>query len=187
MEEGTKGSTVRRLGKQQEADKSKLASIEKRFGFTWKQIHSYKDMMQFPILPTCMATEEVNKDISLCESAYRGLDRCLEMGKSYENPSTPYARMQVCKPHWIKFVKCTKRRDELVMRSVKTWERHYYSSLDAPSQAEYLEDLDTKKRYFLYALSRTDDDARRDRFSLNAQHCAIRHASLLRSRSGADQ
>merc|ERR1719326_1135711 len=113
--------------------------------------------MTFPVLPTQMNVEELSKDIDLCETVFRGLDRCLEQGKEHENPAHPYARMQICKPHWIKFQRCAKRRDDLIMRSIKKWEGGYYSSLDEPSRDEYLEDLDTKMRYFLYASSHVQD------------------------------
>eukprot|EP00928_Gymnodinium_smaydae_P065678 TRINITY_DN48785_c0_g1_i1.p1 TRINITY_DN48785_c0_g1~~TRINITY_DN48785_c0_g1_i1.p1 ORF type:complete len:229 (-),score=46.07 TRINITY_DN48785_c0_g1_i1:281-874(-) len=178
-EGGTKGATKRVFGKLQEPEKSRLASAEKRFGINWNELHAYKEKMIYPILPTCMGVEELPKDISLCDSVFRGLDRCIEQGASNENPSQPYARMQICKPHWIKFVKCTKRRDELLMRSIKRWERGYYSSLDTGSQSEYLEDLDTKMRYFLYASSHTADVQKKKRLEQNAQHCAIRQMSLL--------
>merc|ERR1719266_2447812 len=79
-----------------------------------------------------------------------------------ETASQPYARMQVCKPHWIKFNRCVKRRDELILRSVRKWESEYFSALDEPSRKEYVDDLDTKMRYFLYAASRTPDDAKKN-------------------------
>merc|ERR1719350_821601 len=156
----TKGATVRVLGKQQEPEKSRLASAEKRFGLTWNDLHSYKDKMLFPQLPTCMGVEELPKDISLCDTFFRGLDRCLEQGTLNENPGQPYARMQICKPHWIKFNRCVKRRDELVIRSVRKWEREYYNNLDDSSRKEYVDDIDTKMRYFLYASSHTQDYAK---------------------------
>lgn len=55
----------------------------------------------------------------------------------------------------------------------------YYSSLDEPSQSEYLDDISTKMRcdaapsdpwlarYFLYAASHTKDDEKRKRLSLS--------------------
>eukprot|EP00927_Polykrikos_kofoidii_P032382 TRINITY_DN27605_c0_g1_i1.p1 TRINITY_DN27605_c0_g1~~TRINITY_DN27605_c0_g1_i1.p1 ORF type:complete len:201 (+),score=31.26 TRINITY_DN27605_c0_g1_i1:132-734(+) len=176
---GKKGAVTRIWGKLQEPEKSRLASAEKRFGLTWAELHAYKDRMAFPMLPTCMGVEELSKDISLCETTFRGLDRCLEQGMSHESPKQPYARMQICKPHWIRFAKCTKRRDELVMRSVKSWERHYYGSLDTDSQRDYLDDLDTKMRYFLYASSHTNEAQKKKRLETNAQQLAIRQASLL--------
>mmetsp|Transcript_42864 Transcript_42864/g.118521 ORF Transcript_42864/g.118521 Transcript_42864/m.118521 type:complete len:203 (-) Transcript_42864:148-756(-) len=185
-EAGTKGATQRVWGKLQEPEKSRLASAEKRFGLTWNELHAYKDKMAFPVLPVQMGVEELAKDITLCENVYRGLDRCLEQGMAYESASQPYARMQICKPHWIRFAKCTKRRDELIMRSVKKWERNYYSSLDEPSQKEYMEDIDTKMRYFLYAASRMLDLQKKKRLEMNAQHCAIRQMSLLNPPSGSD-
>merc|ERR1740130_1134683 len=135
--------------------------------------------MVFPQLPTMMAVEELPKNISLCETVYRGLDRCLEQGMVTENPGQPYARMQICKPHWIRFNKCVKRRDELIMRSVKGWEKDYYFSLDGGSKADYLDDLDTKMRYFLYAGSHTLDEQKKQRLENSAQQCAIRQAALL--------
>merc|ERR550514_1291665 len=162
------------MGKQQEPEKSKLATVEKRFGLTWRELHAYKDRMIFPILPTCMGVEELDKDISLCETVFRGLDRCLDQGMRTENPKEPYARMQVCKPHWNRFNKCVKRRDELILRNVRTWERKYCAALDERSLKEYVEDLDTKMRYFLYAAANTADDMRKQRLELHAQHCAVR-------------
>ena len=71
----------------------------------------------------------------------------LDEGIESENASHPYSRMTICKPHWrlvkessrslhwkpasgaslsavrIRFIKCVKRRDELVLRGVKRWER----------------------------------------------------------------
>mmetsp|Transcript_91595 Transcript_91595/g.144787 ORF Transcript_91595/g.144787 Transcript_91595/m.144787 type:complete len:196 (+) Transcript_91595:42-629(+) len=181
-----KGVTQRIWGKLQEPEKSRLVSAEKRFGMTWKELHSYKDKMVYPILPTMMAVEELPDTISLCETPYRGLDRCLEQGMAHENPGQPYARMQICKPHWIQFVKCTKRRDELIMRSVKKWERTYFDALDAQSKTEYLEDLDTKTRYFLYASSHTADTEKKRRLDLNAHQCAVRQAALINPPSSAD-
>mmetsp|Transcript_150659 Transcript_150659/g.419956 ORF Transcript_150659/g.419956 Transcript_150659/m.419956 type:complete len:200 (-) Transcript_150659:211-810(-) len=174
-----RGSVKRVLGRLQEPEKSRLASAEKRFGLTWNELHSYKDKMLFPVLPTCMGVDELSKDISLCETVFRGLDRCLEQGMKFESPGQPYARMQICKPHWIRFNKCVKRRDELILRSVRKWERGYFSALDERSRTEYIEDIDTKMRYFLYAASHTTDDAKKKRMELNAQHCAMRQASLL--------
>merc|ERR1719473_595133 len=107
--------------------------------------------MSFPILPTCMGVEELPSDISLCETVFRGLDRCLDQGMRTESPAQPYARMQICKPHWIRFIKCVKRRDELILRSVTSWERTYYGDLDGRSREEYVQDLDTKMKYFMYA------------------------------------
>merc|ERR1711920_774499 len=156
-----------------------------RFGVTWNELHSYKDKMLFPVLPTCMGVDELSKDISLCETVFRGLDRCLEQGMVNENPAEPYARMQICKPHWIKFNRCVKRRDELILRSVRRWERGYCSSMDGSSFQEYLDDIDTKMRYFLYAANHTSDDAKKKRLENNAQHCALRQASLL-SMDGED-
>merc|ERR1719235_1710307 len=135
--------------------------------------------MSFPVLPTCMGVEELPGDISLCETAFRGLDRCLDQGMRTESPAQPYARMQVCKPHWIRFNKCVRRRDDLILRSVRRWESGYFSDLDEVSRSEYVEDLDTKMRYFLYAASNTQDQERKKRLEMNAQHCAIRHKSLL--------
>lgn len=37
-----------------------------------------EDRMTFPILPTMMAVEELPKDISLCDAAFRSLDRCID-------------------------------------------------------------------------------------------------------------
>mmetsp|Transcript_101156 Transcript_101156/g.200919 ORF Transcript_101156/g.200919 Transcript_101156/m.200919 type:complete len:203 (+) Transcript_101156:63-671(+) len=181
-----KGATQRVWGKLQEAEKSRLATSEKRFGMTWNELHSYKDKMSLPMLPTCMGVEELSTDISLCESVYRGLDRCLDQGMKNENPSQPYARMQICKPHWIRFIKCVKRRDELILRGVRKWEHGYFSALDKNSQEEYTDDIDTKMRYFLYAASHTSDDSKKKRLEMNAQHCAIRQASLLKPREGFD-
>merc|ERR1740139_1722364 len=136
--------------------------------------------MLFPVLPTMMHVHELKSDISLCETTFRGLDRCLENGTLNENPNSPYARMQICKPAWIRFAKCIKRRDELVLRSVKKWERSYYVNLDIPSQKEYIEDIDTKMRYFLYAASHTGEHGKKNRLELSAQHCALRQASLIK-------
>mmetsp|Transcript_100056 Transcript_100056/g.173693 ORF Transcript_100056/g.173693 Transcript_100056/m.173693 type:complete len:195 (-) Transcript_100056:35-619(-) len=179
----SKGVTKRVWGKLQEPEKSRLASAEKRFGVSWKELHAYKDKMIYPVLPTMMAVEELPKDISLCESVYRGLDRCLEQGMSYESPSQPYARMQICKPHWIRFNKCVRRRDDLILRNVKKWERSYYSTLDGASKSEYLDDLDTKMRYFLYAASHTLDEQKKKKLEVQAQHCAERQATLLQPTS----
>lgn len=175
----TKGVTKRIWGRLQEPEKSRLASAEKRYGVTWNELHAYKDKMVFPQLPVMMAVEELPKDISLCETVYRGLDRCLEQGMTHENPGQPYARMQVCKPHWIRFNKCVKRRDDLIMRSVQKWEKDYYFSLNGESKGDYVDDLDTKMRYFLYAASHTLDDQKKKRLEGNAQQCAMRQASLL--------
>uniref|UniRef100_A0A6U6JU72 Uncharacterized protein n=1 Tax=Zooxanthella nutricula TaxID=1333877 RepID=A0A6U6JU72_9DINO len=183
----TKGQTTRVFGRQQEPEKSRLASAEKRFGVTWQDLHAYKDRMLFPVLPTCMGVEELPKDISLCETVFRGLDRCIVQGTLNENPGQPYARMQICKPHWIRFAKCTKRRDELIMRGIRKWEREYYGSLDDSSRTEYLEDIDTKMRYYLYAASHTNDNTKKGRLELNAQHCALRQASLLNPRTSLDE
>mmetsp|Transcript_25467 Transcript_25467/g.59289 ORF Transcript_25467/g.59289 Transcript_25467/m.59289 type:complete len:199 (-) Transcript_25467:223-819(-) len=176
----TRGAVRQVLGKKQESEKSRLASHEKRFGVTWFDLHAYKDRMTYPGLPTMMASEELPKEISLCDADYRGLDRCLTQGRLHEVPSQPYARMQICKPHWIRFVKCVNRRDDLVLRAIKKWEHDYCSALDDASRQEYFDDLDTKKRYFLYAASHTSDAGKRSRLEANAQHCAIRQASLLR-------
>mmetsp|Transcript_23297 Transcript_23297/g.65851 ORF Transcript_23297/g.65851 Transcript_23297/m.65851 type:complete len:202 (+) Transcript_23297:97-702(+) len=186
-ETSTKGATVRVWGKQQEPEKSRLASAEKRYGLTWQELHAYKDRMLFPQLPTVMGVEELPKDISLCNTVFRGLDRCLTQMTLNENPNQPYARMQICKPHWLRFVKCVKRRDELIMRSVKGWERRYYTTLDDPSRTEYMDDIDTKMRYFLYAASHTNDGQRKSRLELNAQHCALRQASLLNPRQPIEE
>mmetsp|Transcript_44835 Transcript_44835/g.124762 ORF Transcript_44835/g.124762 Transcript_44835/m.124762 type:complete len:202 (-) Transcript_44835:256-861(-) len=183
---GTKGKVNRVFGRQQEPEKSRLATAEKRFGLTWHELHAYKERMLYPVLPTCMAVDELPKDISLCETSFRGLDRCIVQGRIHESTEHPYARMQICKPHWIKFAKCTKRRDELILRSVRKWERDYYSALDDPSRQEYMEDIDTKMRYFLYAASHTDDEGKRNRLEVNAQHCAMRQASLLNPRMSLD-
>lgn len=177
-----KGATKRVFGKLQEPEKSRLSSAEKRYGLTWNELHGYKEKMVFPVLPVCMGVEELPKDISLCETVFRGLDRCLEQGMINENPSQPYARMQICKPHWIKFNKCVKRRDELVLRSVKRWERGYYDGMDEASQKEYIDDLDTKMRYFMYAASHASDGQKKERLEMNAQHCALRQSSLLNPR-----
>ena len=37
-----KGATKRVMGKVQEAERSRLATAEKRFGMTWNELHSYK-------------------------------------------------------------------------------------------------------------------------------------------------
>mmetsp|Transcript_36713 Transcript_36713/g.83041 ORF Transcript_36713/g.83041 Transcript_36713/m.83041 type:complete len:201 (+) Transcript_36713:108-710(+) len=181
-----KGATQRVWGRQQEPEKSRLASSEKRFGMSWNELHAYKDKMLFPALPTCMAVEELSQDISLCETVFRGLDRCLQQGIKHEDPKQPYARMQICKPHWIRFSKCIKRRDDLILRSVRKWERGYFGTLDDRSRTEYVEDIDTKMRYYLYAASHTSDESKKSRMELNAQHCAMRQAALLNPR-GSDQ
>ncbi|CAK8988466.1 unnamed protein product [Durusdinium trenchii] len=177
---GERGTVKRVLGRQQEPEKARLNSAEKRHGLTWTEMHAYKDRMTFPILPTMMGVEELPKDISLCDTVFRSLDRCIDKGIENENANHPYSRMTICKPHWIRFIKCVKRRDELVLRGVKRWERSYYSSLDEPSQSEYLEDISTKMRYFLYAASHTKDLEKKKRLETNAQHCAIRHSNLLK-------
>mmetsp|Transcript_14314 Transcript_14314/g.42603 ORF Transcript_14314/g.42603 Transcript_14314/m.42603 type:complete len:202 (+) Transcript_14314:95-700(+) len=182
-----KGAAKRVWGKVQEPEKSRLATAEKRFGVYWSELHSYKDKMLFPVLPTCMGVDELAQDIGLCETVFRGLDRCLEQGMKHESPKQPYARMQICKPHWIRFNKCIKRRDELILRSVKKWEQNYFGSLDERSRTEYVDDIDTKMRYYLYAASHTTDDAKKKRMELNAQHCAIRQASLLNPRMPAGE
>mmetsp|Transcript_69332 Transcript_69332/g.129535 ORF Transcript_69332/g.129535 Transcript_69332/m.129535 type:complete len:188 (-) Transcript_69332:37-600(-) len=174
----TRGAVKQVLGKKQESEKSKLSTYEKRFGFTWYDLHAYKDKMAYPVLPPMMSTEELPKDISFCEEPFRGLDRCIINGKTHERPTQPYARMCDCKPHWSKFVKCIRKRDDKVLKSIKEWESDYCAALDSASREEYFEDLDTKKRYFLYAASHTADPARRQRLETNAQHCAIRQASL---------
>eukprot|EP00929_Paragymnodinium_shiwhaense_P081028 TRINITY_DN42310_c0_g1_i1.p1 TRINITY_DN42310_c0_g1~~TRINITY_DN42310_c0_g1_i1.p1 ORF type:complete len:200 (-),score=66.91 TRINITY_DN42310_c0_g1_i1:161-760(-) len=184
-EAGQKGAVQRVWGRLQEPEKSRLASAEKRFGLTWNELHAYKDKMAFPLLPTQMGVEELAKDISLCETVFRGLDRCLEQGMSHEHPKQPYARMQICKPHWIQFNKCTNRRDDLIMRSVTKWETNYYSSLDKPSRSEYMEDLDTKMRYYLYAASHTQDLQKKKRLEVHAQHMALRQANLLKPPAAA--
>jgi len=177
-EGSSKGATQRIWGKLQEPEKSKLASAEKRFGITWREMHAYKDLMEFPKLPTQMAVEEIPKNIELCETVFRGLDRCLEQGMRTESILQPYARMQICKPHWIRFERCTNRRDDLILRGVKSWESKYFTGLDKPSKSEYLDDLDTKMRYFLYAASHTTDEEKRKRLEMSAQHCAMRVSSL---------
>ncbi|CAJ1340145.1 unnamed protein product, partial [Effrenium voratum] len=182
-ERGTVQKNV--LGRQQEPEKARLNSAERRHGLTWTELHAYKDRMTFPVLPTMMAVDELPKDICLCDNVFRSLDRCIDKGIESENPATPYSRMQICKPHWIRFIKCVKRRDELVMRGVKRWERSYYSSLDQPSQKEYLEDIDTKMRYFMYAASHSKDGEKKKRLEMNAQHCAIRHSNLLKPETEA--
>eukprot|EP00439_Symbiodinium_sp_Y106_P054363 s4062_g7.t1 len=178
---GERGAVKRVLGRQQEPEKARLNSAEKRHGLTWTELHGYKDRMLFPILPTMMGVEELPKDICLCDNVFRSLDRCIDKGIESEKADTPYARMQICKPHWIRFIKCVKRRDELVLRGVKRWERNYYGSLDEPSQKEYMEDIDTKMRYFLYAASHSKDVQKKKRLEMNAQHCAIRQSNLLKS------
>eukprot|EP00405_Crypthecodinium_cohnii_P009043 CAMPEP_0206432424 /NCGR_PEP_ID=MMETSP0324_2-20121206/7924_1 /ASSEMBLY_ACC=CAM_ASM_000836 /TAXON_ID=2866 /ORGANISM="Crypthecodinium cohnii, Strain Seligo" /LENGTH=199 /DNA_ID=CAMNT_0053898485 /DNA_START=65 /DNA_END=664 /DNA_ORIENTATION=- len=183
----TKGATVRVWGRQQEPEKSRLTSAEKRYGLTWDELHAYKDRMLFPQLPTCMGVEELSKDISLCDSVFRGLDRCLTQGTIHEDDRFPYARMQICKPHWIKFNRCVNRRDELIMRNIKSWEKAYVANLDPASRSEYVDDIDSKMRYFLYAAANTGDAQHRARLEMNAQHCAIRQASLMKSNyDGAD-
>jgi len=179
-----KGGTQLAWGRVQENEKSRLASAEKRYGVTWNELHAYKDKMVYPVLPTCMAVDELSKDISLCEVDFRGLDRCIDQGILHEDPLQPYSRMQLCKPHWIRFIKCVKRRDELILRNVKKWERSYMSNLDDASREEYMTDLETKMRYFMYAASHTNEEQKRKRLEVNAQHCAIRQASLLRQANG---
>eukprot|EP00440_Ansanella_granifera_P013899 gb/GFBE01015101.1/.p1 GENE.gb/GFBE01015101.1/~~gb/GFBE01015101.1/.p1 ORF type:complete len:199 (+),score=38.17 gb/GFBE01015101.1/:1-597(+) len=183
---GERGAVKRVLGRQQEPEKARLNTAEKRHGLTWTELHAYKDRMVFPILPTMMGTDELPKDICLCDTVFRSLDRCIDKGVETEDPSVPYARMQICKPHWIRFIKCVKRRDELVMRGVKRWERNYYSNLDEPSQKEYVEEIDTKMRYFLYAASHTGDLQKKKRLEMNAQHCAIRQTNLMKPRETED-
>eukprot|EP00933_Yihiella_yeosuensis_P043064 TRINITY_DN3778_c0_g4_i1.p1 TRINITY_DN3778_c0_g4~~TRINITY_DN3778_c0_g4_i1.p1 ORF type:complete len:220 (-),score=46.99 TRINITY_DN3778_c0_g4_i1:191-790(-) len=184
---GERGAVKRVLGKQQEPEKARLNTAEKRHGLTWTELHAYKDRMIFPQLPTQMSVEELPKDISLCENVFRGLDRCLVKGMETEDPGQPYARMQICKPHWIRFIKCVKRRDELVLRGVKKWETQYYNALDEKSRKEYVEDIDTKMRYFMYASSHASDTQKKKRLEMNAQHCAIRHQNLLVPKGSANE
>eukprot|EP00931_Biecheleriopsis_adriatica_P115907 TRINITY_DN91650_c0_g1_i1.p1 TRINITY_DN91650_c0_g1~~TRINITY_DN91650_c0_g1_i1.p1 ORF type:complete len:201 (-),score=41.88 TRINITY_DN91650_c0_g1_i1:102-704(-) len=179
---GERGMVKRVLGRQQEPEKARLNTAERRHGLSWTELHAYKDRMVFPALPTMMHVDELPKDITFCDSVFRSLDRCIDKGMESENPQAPYARMQVCKPHWIRFIKCVKRRDELIMRGVKKWERGYYSALDESSKQEYVEDIDTKMRYFLYAASHTSDLQKRKRLEMNAQHCQTRQANLLNPR-----
>ncbi|CAJ1446901.1 unnamed protein product [Effrenium voratum] len=129
-ERGTVQKNV--LGRQQEPEKARLNSAERRHGLTWTELHAYKDRMTFPVLPTMMAVDELPKDICLCDNVFRSLDRCIDKGIESENPATPYSRMQICKPHWIRFIKCVKRRDELVMRGVKRWERRSTLKISIP-------------------------------------------------------
>merc|ERR1712187_172507 len=183
--QSSRGQSTRVLGKQGEAEKSRLHTAEKRHGFTWTDLHAYKDKMIYPVLPTCMGVDELDKDISLCDSQFRGLDRCLEQGMIHEKQSAPYARMQICKSHWIKFNRCVNRRDDLILRSVRKWEKTYYSSLDEESRSNYLEDIDTKMRYFLYAASHTPDSVKKERLEANAQRCAMRQSALIKPRAEA--
>lgn len=163
-----------------------MAGWEKRFGVHWNELHAYKDRMLYPVLPTCMGVEELPKDINMCDAVFRGLDRCIQQEIINEQPHRPYARMSLCKPHWIRFIKCVKRRDELILRSVRKWEGEYYDSLDDFSRREYVDDINTKMRYFLYAASNTVDVMKKKRLELNAQHCAERQAALLNARRDED-
>merc|ERR1719230_1023880 len=129
-----------------------------------------------------MPEEALNPHISLCDIPFRGLDRCMEQGVRYENPGQPYARMQICKPHWIRFNKCVARRDEEVLREIRHWEKWHVGRLEPKERDRYVEDIDVKAQYLQYAASQTTDDERKKRFEKDAMHCARRKKTLERFR-----
>lgn len=50
-------------------------------------------------------TENSYDSINMCDHAFRGLDRCMQQFLKLESYWYPYARMQICKPHFHKFDK----------------------------------------------------------------------------------
>lgn len=167
-----------KFGKVQVAERNTLTHAEKRYGVTWSELNAYKDKMCYPVLPPMMPPDAISRQTSLCETVFRGLDRCMEQGLRSENPSQPYARMQICKPHWIRFIKCVKRRDEEVLKDIRHWERWHVGRLEPKERERYMEDIDIKAKYFQYAAAQTTDEERRKRLELNAQHCARRQKAL---------
>lgn len=166
------------FGKVKVAEKSTLSSAEKRYGVTWAELHSYKDKMAYPTLPRSMPVDAFPTGIDFCDNQFRGLDRCIENGIRHESSGAPYARMHVCKPMWLRFNKCVKRRDDKVADQVLKWEAKHFMRLDAKEKVDYINDIDTKMQFMLYMAGETEDVEKTKLYNNAAQLCARRQLSL---------
>jgi len=159
-------------------EKSALHTAEKKFGMTWDGLHAYKEFMTLPALPANMPRELIPQDISYCDQIFRGIDRCIEQGIRTERKNYPYERMQICKPFWIKFDKCIKRRDEKIMRSIYKWEARHMEKMAPESKVEYLEDLGRRRKYQEYAYRNTHEPTQKIFHNREAEHLMRRAVNL---------
>eukprot|EP00397_Hematodinium_sp_SG-2012_P029647 GEMP01031340.1.p1 GENE.GEMP01031340.1~~GEMP01031340.1.p1 ORF type:complete len:204 (+),score=35.00 GEMP01031340.1:34-645(+) len=169
-------------------EKSALHSAEKIFGYTWDQLHSYKEMMALPQLPVSMARELIPRKIVTCGVEFQGLDRCMEQLILHQRDNYPYERLQICKPTWIQFNKCVTRRDMRVIRYVTKWESKHYDRMLPETQQEYLEDLARRAKYQDYASINTHCPLKKLLHTRDAIHIQtrIRNLSLPNEESEED-
>jgi len=159
-------------------EKSALHSAEKKFGMTWDGLHAYKELMTMPALPPNMPRELIPQDISFCDQIFRGIDRCIEQGIRTERVNYPYERMQICKPFWIKFDRCIKRRDEKILNSIYKWETRHMEKMASESRIEYLEDLGRRRKYQEYAYRNTQEPTQKIFHAREGIHLEKRAANL---------
>merc|ERR550537_238693 len=149
----------------QRTEKAELANIEKRYGLGWDQLHAYKEIMAFPELPRQMPVSLLHaQNFSFCEGMFDGLDRCLSQGMQNETVATPYARLQICKPHYARFARCVKRRDQYVLDEVLKWEHEFVGRLSDRGKEKYADQMDLRKAYLEYRAEREPDAQKQLRF-----------------------
>lgn len=161
-------------------EKTILKQAEKRFGMSWDRLHAYKTVMSFPLLPENMPAGAVldKEDIPLCESVYKRLDRCLDQGIINECKDSPFARMQVCKSHWLNFERCVRRRDHKMVKKIFEWERGNFGDLDMKAQNEYLQDMTNKMRYIDYSMQQEPDQGIKQKLERDFMHMRLRKENL---------
>merc|ERR1711964_127357 len=119
----------------------------------------------------------LQKDISFCETLFEQIDRCISQGQASESAGQPYARMQVCKPHWVRFSRCVKRRDKAMMNEVLKWEDNFLSRLSEEGKKNYAQELDMRHRYLEYRHDREIDFEKKQRLQHDLDHIRTRAKS----------
>ncbi|CEM23841.1 unnamed protein product [Vitrella brassicaformis CCMP3155] len=137
--------------------RQRLREGERRQGYTWAQLHNYKEDYCLPKLPPDMPVTAVPQ-VATCELYFNWVDRCVTQGILNMRARWPLARLQICKPNWTLLRRCCKRRDAAILQAVEQWEADHVKRLSPQYQQEYVDDLDQKLRYLSYIDARTQDE-----------------------------
>eukprot|EP00386_Alphamonas_edax_P013090 GDKI01040576.1.p2 GENE.GDKI01040576.1~~GDKI01040576.1.p2 ORF type:complete len:180 (+),score=58.21 GDKI01040576.1:98-637(+) len=140
------------------SEKNKLKTSEKTYGYTWVQLHAFREMTALPKVPESMPIELLPTNTNNCDGLSSSLERCIDKGIETERSIAPFARLHVCKPHWVRLTRCVRTRDEGVMRAVEGWEAKHVASMTGKDREAYLEDLKTRMQYLEYVNQRSTDE-----------------------------
>eukprot|EP01067_Filipodium_phascolosomae_P000079 Filipodium_phascolosomae@DN1059_c0_g1_i2.p1 len=95
----------------------------KGWSVDWQMLHSFPDLMIWPIRPKGF-TDDMVPPVQECFEHEDDVSRCIKSWTiNNNNKRTPYHPLKLCAPQWEVLRKCCDQRNNVIVRAVHLWER----------------------------------------------------------------